>query len=132
MGTSDAPRRISNRELSIDVTGYLMPANDDRSPILVGMAGTDDLFILLFSNRELLVRLTADFGIDFERVQIVTDGRDFLDGIIETNAQKLRPYRIRVAIDMYKTPNGKQRFSEPWFPDVPIPEPDPPLPPDSK
>ena len=41
------PHRISDREVPIAFTGYFMPSQ--HVPVLVGMPGTDDLFIFVFS-----------------------------------------------------------------------------------
>lgn len=114
--TDAAPRRISDREVPITITGYFMPTQAPNIPVLVGMPGTDDLFILVFSTEEKLASAMAALGIVYERVAIVTDGGELLDGIKATNEGDDRPYRIRLAVDPYKADNGRVRFAEPLWP----------------
>ncbi len=47
--TDVGPRRISTREVTIVLTGYFMPTHAPNVPVLMGMSGTDDLFMLVFS-----------------------------------------------------------------------------------
>lgn len=111
--TDEAPRRISDREVPIAITGYFMPTHAPNAPVLVGMPGTDDLFIFVFSTEEKLVKSMETLGIEYERVAVVTHGRDLLGEIDSMNAAGERPYRIRLAIDPYKADNGLVRFGEP-------------------
>ena len=111
--TVDAPRRISDREVSIVITGYLMPTDAPNVPVLVGMPGTDDLFIFAFSTEEKLASVMVSIGIEYARVAVVTDGRELLDDIEAINDRGDRPYRLRLAVDHYKADNGRVRFVEP-------------------
>jgi len=110
--TSDAPHRISDREVSIAITGYFMPTHAPNAPVLIGMPGTDDLFIAVFSTEEKLVAMMGAFEIEYKRVAIVTDGPELIDEITTMNKTSGRPYRIRLAVDPYKMDNGRVRFSE--------------------
>jgi hypothetical protein len=110
--TDLAPRRISDREVPLMITGYFMPTHAPNAPVLVGMPGTDDLFICVFSTEGKLVEMMEAFEIEYTRVSIVTDGRDLFDNIKELNATGERPYRIRLAVDPYRADNGRVRFSE--------------------
>jgi hypothetical protein len=112
--TDVGPRRISDREVSIVITGYFMPTQAPNVPVLIEMPGTDDLFVCVFSKEEKLASTMAAFGIEYARVALVTDGRELLDEIKATNARGERPYWIRVAVDPYKADNGRVRFSEPF------------------
>ena len=118
--TDSGPRRISDREVPIVITGYFMPTHDaplivfSNTPVLVGMPDTDDLFIFVFSTEEKLASTMADIGIGYERVALVTDGRELLDEIMALNARGERPYWLRVAVDPYKADNGRVRFVEPF------------------
>lgn len=114
--TADAPRRISDREVPIDITGYFMPTHAPKAPVLIGMPGTDDLFIFVFSTEEKLAAAMAAFAIDYERVALVTSGSELLADIQETNASGARPYLLRIAVDPYKLENGRVRFVEPLSP----------------
>ncbi len=109
--TSNAPRRISDREVPIIITGYFMPTRSPNVPVLIRMPGTDD-FIVVFSTREKLAETMTTFKIEHERVAIVTHGRELLDEIRAMNETGGRSYRIRLAVDPYKADNGRLRFSE--------------------
>jgi len=123
--TDIGPRRISDRELSISITGYFMPTHAPNAPVLVGMPGTDDLFMCVFSTEEKLVAAMGSFGIEYVRVSRVTNGGELIDEIEAINASGERPYRLRIAADPYKADNGNVRFVEPWSVrlDVPLMEP---------
>ena len=109
----EAPRRISDREVSITITGYFMPTEAPNVPVLLGMTGTDDLFICVFSTEAKLAAAMADFEVGYARVAVVTDGVELLDDIRAMNASGGRPYQIRLAIDPHKADNGRVRFVEP-------------------
>lgn len=110
---SEAPRRISKREMSFNIQGYFLPALLSNVPMLLGMPGTEDLFIAVFSTKEKLDALMQGFGIEYGRVSVVTDQYELLDDIEAVNQSEQRPYRIRLAIDAYKTEDGRVRFTEP-------------------
>lgn len=110
----NAPRRISDREVSICIDGYFMPTDAPNVPTLIGMPGTDDLFIFVFSTEEKLVATMTSLGIEYARVARVTDGVELFDEIKATNESGARPYRIRFAVDAYKADNGRVRFVEPF------------------
>jgi len=95
------PRRISNRVVAATITGYFMPTRGPNVPVLIGMVGTDDLFILVFSTREKLDGIMRSLGIAYERLSIVTSGPDLLDEIKSMNARADQPYEIRLAIDLH-------------------------------
>jgi hypothetical protein len=110
--TDDEPRRISDREVPITITGYFMPTQAPNVPVLIGMHGTDDLFICVFSTEEKLTSAMASIGIGYARVALVTNGGELLDEIKATNEGGERPYQLRLAIDPYKADNGRVRFLE--------------------
>lgn len=114
--TDIAPRRISDREVPIVITGYFMPTHAPNAPVLIGMPGTDDLFVCVFSTEEKLASTMKGFGIKYDRVSVVTDGGELLDEIKATNESGERPYRLRLAVDPYKTDSGRVRFVEPMAP----------------
>src|SRR5947207_6474947 len=94
----ETPRRISDREVPLDLAGYLMPMEQaPNTPVLIGMPGTDDLFIVVFSTSEKLQATMMSYAIGYDRVAIVTDGHELLDDLRVTNASGHRPYRIRLA-----------------------------------
>lgn len=109
---SGGPRRISDRKVPIEITGYFMPMLAPHTPVLLGMAGTEDLFIVVFSTEDKLATLMTAFGITYERVAIVTSGRELIDEVEAKNHTEERPYRVRLAVDPYKTAEGRLRFTE--------------------
>lgn len=111
--TDIAPRRISDREVPLVLTGYFMPTREQNIPVLASMPGTDDLFMFVFSTEEKLVASMRVLAIGYTRVSMVTDGRQLLDEVAATNAAGERPYRLRIAVDPYKADNGRVRFVEP-------------------
>ena len=111
---TDGPRQISDREVPLNITGYFMPTHGGSTPVLIGMPGTDDLFMFVFSTEEKLVAAMIAFGIEYESVAVVTDGHELLDEIQARNDGGTRPYRLRLAIDPYQADNGRVRFVEPF------------------
>jgi hypothetical protein len=108
-----APRRISDREVPLQITGYFTPLAAPGTPVLFGMPGTDDLFLFVFETEEKLVEVMKSIDVTYEKIVVVWSGQELLASIAETNATGDRPYRIRIAIDPYKTENGLVRFLEP-------------------
>lgn len=82
---SGGPWRVSDREVPIAITGYFMPTHAPHMPVLLGMPGTDDLFIVVFSTKNKLVSAMIAFDIAYECVAIVTNGRELLDEIETKN-----------------------------------------------
>ena len=106
-------RRISDREVPIAITGYFMPTDAPNAPALIGMAGTDDLFMLVFSTETLLASTMEAIGVKYASVARVTDGRELLNEIKAINEKGERPYRLRLAVDPHEADNGRLRFLEP-------------------
>lgn len=98
--------------LELSITGYFMPAHDNRQPVLIGMAGTSDLFIVVFSDTGKLRDFMAQIATDFDRIQVIMDGSDFITSIDDANAKDGRPYELRIAANPYKHENGNWRFTE--------------------
>lgn len=111
--TDENPRRISDREVPLTIDSYFMPMHAPNVPVLIGMPGTDDLFVFVFSTEEKLVETMKTFAIAYQRISRVTSGKDLIAEMNETNANAGRPYRIRLAVDPYKADNGNARFTEP-------------------
>lgn len=98
--------------IELSITGYFMPAHASRQPVLIGMAGTDDLFIVVFSDPEKLREFMAKINTEFDRIQRISDGGEFIHSIQEANAKDGRPYELRIAANPYKHENGNWRFTE--------------------
>ena len=112
---TEGPKPISNKVVHLSITGYLMPVYEDRQPVLLGMPGTDDLFICLFSEEEKLRSVMAELQIYFHKIVVIMDGPIFLESIKEDIAAQKRPYELRIAVDPYKHENGRVRFQEIWL-----------------
>jgi len=110
--TAEGPRRISDREAVVVITGYFVPADASSVPVLVGTPGTDDLFVFAFSTEEKLASALASIRIGYERVVRVIDGAELLGEIAAVNQGGGRSYRIRVAVDPHKGDNGRVCFVE--------------------
>jgi hypothetical protein len=110
---TSAPHRISDREVPLQITGYFMPLTAPGTPVLFGMPGTDDLFLFVFETEEKLVDVMKSIDIAYEKIVVVWSGPELLASIVETNATGGRPYRIRIAVNPYKTEDGRVRFLEP-------------------
>jgi hypothetical protein len=109
--TEFAVRRVSDREIDLKITGYFMPTQAPGVPVLAGMPGIDDLFIMVFATEEKLRAAMADFAISYARIAKVTSGTELLEDIDRLNHEG-RPYRIRLAVDPHKAANGRVRFIE--------------------
>jgi hypothetical protein len=94
------------------ISGYLIPAHMNRQPVLIGMDGTDDLFIVVFSTEEKLRSFMDEANVDFDRIQQITDGVEFIESIDEENGKVSRPFALRIAADPHKHENGRWRFQE--------------------
>lgn len=105
---TDPPKRVSDRIHDLNIDGYLMAVDSVDQPILLGMPGTEDKFVAVFSTKEKLEALHDEYAIGFTRIKQIDDGPDFLDSLKEN----LLPFRLRVAVDAYKHENGRMRFLE--------------------
>jgi hypothetical protein len=97
------PRRVSRRELKVNVTGYVSPFYIDNQPVLLNMSGTEDLFLALFSTPQKLEAEMARAGIEYDKIVKVTDGPNFLESVA---------FRVRVIVDPHLHGNGRVRFTE--------------------
>jgi hypothetical protein len=111
--TDENPRRISDREVPLAIDGYFMPMHAPNAPVLIGMPGTDDLFVFVFSTGEKLDEAMKTFSLAYAHVSRVSSGKDLIAELNAMNTSGGRPYRIRLAVDPYKADNGKARFTEP-------------------
>lgn len=89
-----------------------MPAHHNRQPVLIGMAGTKDMFIVVFSDTGKLREFMTQISTEFDRIQLIMNGADFIESIQETNTIDGRPYNLRIAANPYKHENGNWRFTE--------------------
>jgi len=103
---------LVGRVTELSISGYLMPAHMNRQPVMIGMAGTNDMFIVVFSSEEKLRVFMDAVNVDYDRIQMVTNGSEFIESIDEENGRKTRPFLLRIIADPYKHENGNWRFIE--------------------
>ena len=99
-----APRRISDRTLSVRITGYLVPWVPE-GPLLLAVPGTSDLFVAVFSTKRRLQACCLDYQLEYASIKKVTDGREFLAEVLP---------HFRVLIDPHRHTNGLLRYTEPF------------------
>lgn len=109
---TESEPKLVGRVSELSISGYLMPAHMNRQPVLIGMAGTEDLFIVAFSTEEKLRTFMDAVNVDYDRIQMITNGAEFIESIDEENDRKTRPFLLRIAVDPYKHENGNWRFIE--------------------
>jgi len=100
------PRRISDEETVVSLTGLLFAWRDDK-PDYLAMTGTNDLFLATFSTTEQLYEFHQDDG--NLRIKRIDDQPEFLSSLpywIEPGV------RLRVIINPYVTPQQTIRFKE--------------------
>lgn len=102
--TDEGPRRISNREINIDLAGYLCPFETETQPLLLNMPGTDDLFFAVFSTEPKLRSFLAAYRLSCSKIVQIADSRVFLDSVLG---------QVRVCVDPYRHENGRLRYLEP-------------------
>jgi hypothetical protein len=103
------PRRVSNRVLPTNVTGYLMPWRNDQPVWLQVPGGGSDLYIPLFTNREKLVAEMARIAMPYDGIKKIDDSREFLDSI-PTHAPGTNR-KIHVIVDFHQV-DGRVRYLE--------------------
>jgi hypothetical protein len=116
---TEGPRRASSVLRAIDITGYLMPAEANRQPVLLRMPGTDNRYIAVFSTNEKLLRLWRDYPQlpAYRRIQKIDDGLEFITSLKENNHPELC-----LIVDPYRHDSGKLRWVEiPLLQDLPAP-----------
>jgi len=96
----------------MSITGFFMAAHENRQPVLIGMAMTDDLFIMVFSTTDKLREFMSAIDTSFDRIQVIMDGSDFIRSVEEANKNDGRPYELRIGADPYKHENGNWRYTE--------------------
>lgn len=111
--SEEAPKRISDRVLHLNIDGYLMPVDVRGQPILLEIPGTPDRFISIFSTEVKLDAMFETYGLSYSWIKQIQNGPEFLASLNEN----ILSFHLRVAIDPYKHENGRVRFVE-----VPLPE----------
>lgn len=105
---SEAPTRVSDRVHRLNIDGYLMAVDAEAQPVLLAMPGTEDRFVAIFSSPDKLDALYRASGVPYTRVQQIVDGPEFLESL----AENILPFRLRVAVDLRRMENGRVRFLE--------------------
>jgi hypothetical protein len=103
----EPPKRISKKEVYVDVTNYIFAVQADGQPCLLHMyGGGDDLYLAIFSTPEKLKMLLRAINVSFHKVVQITDARRFLESVA---------LKVHVVIDPYfhEGENGKVlRYTE--------------------
>lgn len=94
-------RRVTDKILSVNITGYLTPFYSNEQPVLVEFPESDDKFVLVFSTEEKLKEGMKI--IPYDKIKQIQDGVDFLESIIA---------HARVAVDPWVTSEGNTRWVE--------------------
>lgn len=102
-----APRRVSDRVVDLDITGYVFAWNEDEEgPQFLRLAGSPDLFLAVFSTVEKLRAIIKD---DSVGIKTITNAWDFLESVPLRTPEG---NHLRIAIDIHKTDEGTFRYSE--------------------
>lgn len=106
---NDAPRPTGKPLVPLVLTGSLIPWNGDDGPVLLYMPGTTDFFLPVFSTEEKLRSTLTQAGVAFECVKHIDDGLEFLASVPRVMDDQRR---VRIAVDLWYTPEGRVRFHE--------------------
>lgn len=107
-----APRIVGNELVPTSLTGKLFPYRDG-SPVLVAVAGCDDLFIPFFTDEGELRSVLGRLDIAFDRIKQVTDETEFLPSlpiVLPSGAA------LRLLLDPWFTETGTIRYVEVFRP----------------
>ena len=103
-----APRRISNRVLDVNLTGYLSlflqgTNMTGAQPVWLEQPGSPHLYLAVFSSKERIDIFLVDYPISYDKIIHIDDGLEFISSI---------PREYKIIIDPYKHTNGRMRYSE--------------------
>lgn len=87
---------LSSQLRAVKVTGFLSPFRHNDQPWVLKMPNNPSCWIAIFSSVEKLEEACADLNIRDYKIKQITDGRDFVESIIEQGVRiMLDPYAIR-------------------------------------
>jgi len=87
--------KLLSKPRSISVTGCLSPFRDGQ-PCFIQMPGNPHFWVAVFTNKDKLEESCADLGITDYTIKQVTDGKDFIESIVEGGVRiMLDPYAVR-------------------------------------
>lgn len=78
--SEQAPKRVSDQEYALDVTGYLSPFTHDGQPVALQLTGCDDRFVVVWEKGEDLREMMGD--IPFDKIVKVEHGPTFLESVL--------------------------------------------------
>lgn len=110
----DAPAPTGKPAEPVTLAGKLIPWHEDRA-VFANMPGTDDLFLLLFSDLDRLQATLSRADIPYTDVKRITDVSVFLADLPLTVTDMSR---LRIALDARFLDNGHVRFVEIFRTDV--------------
>ena len=71
------PQRVSDRSFTVDLRHHIFPWAHDM-PVMGRMQGTNDVFLPVFSNRDLLVETMIQMQVKFDAVKQIDDPNEFI------------------------------------------------------
>jgi hypothetical protein len=106
---SDEPiRRVGDTVHHLSLTGHVI-AWHDGEPVLVGMPGTEDQFLPVFSSVDNLRDLLTGIAVAFSAIKRIDSGNEFIASLPLHLASG---QRLRIIVDPYWTEAGRVRFIE--------------------
>lgn len=111
----DAPAPTGKPAEPATLVNTLIPWQEDRA-VFANMPGTDDIFLLLFSDLDQLRDCLSRASIPFTSVKQITDVPTFLASLPLAVAGTTA--RLRIALDVNFLDNGRVRFTEIFRTDV--------------
>ncbi len=101
------PRRVSDKELAIDITDNLIPWGENDQPVYVNVGGKD-LFVPIFSTVEKLCETMEQFNVEYESIKRIDDPNGFMNSFPHSFGEA----QIRFLLDPWLTDTGTVRFKE--------------------
>jgi hypothetical protein len=104
--TMPGPQRVSDKPFTVDLRHHLFPWLHNM-PVLGRMQGTEDVFLPVFSSRDLLIETMIHMRIDFDGVKQIDDPGEFMASLPHI----YNGVRLRVIVDPHITAKGV-KFTE--------------------
>lgn len=86
------PKPIS-KPRDVRITGYLLLMRTKTQPCLVDIAGSDKLYLPVFSTHKKLKAFLREVPLEYLKISQVTNGREFIESVMPQTTVILDPYR---------------------------------------
>lgn len=86
------PKPISKLR-DVRITGYLLLMRTKTQPCLVDIAGSDKLYLPVFSSHKKLKAFLKVCPLEYLKISQVTDGREFIESVMPQTTVILDPHR---------------------------------------